>query len=245
VSELLEQSDFLLRLIAPLHTTTNSQTTGGNHDMAQDAGAMQFLAGWDWVQGIPDRATGIFDVAWVDSHGAGTLANGRVVWNADSNSVDVEVDVDVENDVAAKIEFELVDPTTDVVVAKHISDDINNPMKSIALNVDDPKLWWPHTLGEPFLYEARISLVDDADVVLDSELFKVGLRTIEAFVHPVSLGQAFSVNGVDLFLMGGNWIATDAMLQKGSSQVRRMETVRSEATRVTLSVYQSLSDAYR
>lgn len=34
---------------------------GGDHQLAQDAGAMQFAAGWDWSQGIPDRVTGIFD----------------------------------------------------------------------------------------------------------------------------------------------------------------------------------------
>jgi len=51
-------------------TSTPSCGQGGNHQLAKDAGAMQFAAGWDWIQGNPDRLTGIFDKVEFISTGA-------------------------------------------------------------------------------------------------------------------------------------------------------------------------------
>lgn len=82
----LNLSNFHLLVYPPTHygiptsfcpeiTTTNISSTpscgqGGNHQLAKDAGAMQFAAGWDWIQGNPDRLTGVFDKVEFISTGA-------------------------------------------------------------------------------------------------------------------------------------------------------------------------------
>ena len=71
------------------------------------------------------------------------------------------------------------------------------------LVVPEVALWWPHTHGEPALYEARL-LVGTVAVPLSP----VGFRTVAADVRDG--GFALSVNGVPVFCRGANWMPPDA-----------------------------------
>jgi beta-mannosidase len=67
------------------------------------------------------------------------------------------------------------------------------------LEVADPALWWPHTHGEPALYDAR--LVGGG---LTVELGRVGFRSI-ALEEPFAL----RVNGARVFCRGACWTPLD------------------------------------
>jgi beta-mannosidase len=67
------------------------------------------------------------------------------------------------------------------------------------LEVRDPALWWPHTHGEPALYDAR--LVAGAETV---DLGRVGFRSI---VRDEPFG--LRVNGVPVFCRGACWTPLD------------------------------------
>jgi hypothetical protein len=53
----------------------------------------------------------------------------------------------------------------------------------------------------------------------------VGVRTVESWFDPVTQGRAFAVNGVKVYLEGGNWIATDLLLRFAAHADRYMEEV--------------------
>jgi len=69
--------------------------------------------------------------------------------------------------------------------------------------VPDAALWWPHTHGEPALYQARLLLGPVA-----VPLAPVGFRTLA--VDAADGGFALSVNGVRVFCRGANWMPPDA-----------------------------------
>ena len=75
------------------------------------------------------------------------------------------------------------------------------------LVVPDVALWWPHTHGEPALYEARLRLpaAGGGDRVVP--LSPLGFRTIA--VDTAGGGFALSVNGVPVFCRGANWTPPD------------------------------------
>jgi beta-mannosidase len=67
------------------------------------------------------------------------------------------------------------------------------------LELRDPERWWPHTHGEPALYEARLEL---GDVVV--ALGRIGFREVERRDE-----FALHVNGVRVFCRGACWTPLD------------------------------------
>ncbi len=78
------------------------------------------------------------------------------------------------------------------------------------LVVPDVALWWPHTHGEPSLYEARLLLSTDGEAGGRTiALAPVGFRSLA--VDTSNGGFALSVNGVPVFCRGANWTPPDVL----------------------------------
>jgi beta-mannosidase len=66
------------------------------------------------------------------------------------------------------------------------------------VTVDQPRLWWPHSLGDQSLEPVTVAVVDRDGTKSDSRSFRTGLRQ-------VSMSKwILSVNGERLFLKGSN-----------------------------------------
>lgn len=76
--------------------------------------------------------------------------------------------------------------------------------------IPTPQRWWPHTHGEPALYEATLLLQPaGAAVPLSLPLGAVGFRRIE--LDRRDGGFALRVNGVPVFCRGACWMPLDAV----------------------------------
>jgi beta-mannosidase len=70
------------------------------------------------------------------------------------------------------------------------------------LRVENPRLWWPHTHGEPALYDCRIELRDDLAI----DCGRIGFRRVE------QAGDfGLRVNGEPLFCRGACWTPLDVV----------------------------------
>lgn len=85
------------------------------------------------------------------------------------------------------------------------------------IQVPSPRLWWPNGMGDPYLYTARLALVELGRVT-DSLEFDYGIRTIRYLPTAGPRTQdrwihwQFVVNGRKFFVKGMDWWTADILL---------------------------------
>jgi exo-1,4-beta-D-glucosaminidase len=90
------------------------------------------------------------------------------------------------------------------------------PDQSPALNVQNPRLWWPYQMGEPFLHRLALRFVVDKGQATD--LLNVPFGMVQTDSELTSDGyRLFKVNGKPVLVRGGGW-APDMMLRINQSR---------------------------
>ena len=143
--------------------------------------------GWDWVPGIRDRNIGI----WQDVHLRFTegvrLNDTQVVTHLalpDTTQAFLTVRAEVENvqprqkQVTVNIDFDGKTISKDVSLAPYEKKEVRFvPSEHKALNMKNPKLWWPNTYGAQPLYTMDVS-VAEAGSVSDAKSLRFGVREL-------------------------------------------------------------------
>ncbi len=86
---------------------------------------------------------------------------------------------------------------------------------SIALTVENARLWWPRNYGDPNLYDITATLYKNGEAVHEMR-FRYGIRTVyldrTSTTDENGSGEfCFVINGKKVFWMGTNWVPVDAL----------------------------------
>lgn len=75
------------------------------------------------------------------------------------------------------------------------------------VQIEDARLWWTHDLGAPHLYDVRVEMHVNGRIA-DVYQCRYGIRKIEVKqrAQDGSPRFMFSLNGVDMFCRGANWV---------------------------------------
>lgn len=194
---------------------------GGDGRIAKNV-SHQYAAGWDWIQPIRDRNTGIWDKVYIERTGAVNLKNPHVVTLVPGK----RTPAGPQNPATIKMTAELENPTNKPVAGvlqyslagKMISKQVIVPANSTTMitlpnaTLANPRLWWPAGYGRQDLYNTELQFLVNGKPT-DKESMTFGVREIQRVWNTTTLSSQFNVNGQKIFIKGGNWIISDAMLR--------------------------------
>src|SRR5271170_3707409 len=175
--------------------------------------------GWDWIPAIRDRDTGIWQKVFISASGPVLIRDPLVTTDLPLprvDTADVSVQARVENVTdqtqkgVLKGSFGNVSFEESVEVAPKSSQVVSfGPKTTAALHVANPRLWWPNGYGPQNLYQLHLSFEVDGKASDDKDV-SFGIRKFSYSV-PDSESLTISVNGVRVFIRGGNWGLDEAM----------------------------------
>jgi hypothetical protein len=197
-----------------VHTRETAGPNGG--PLGADNPTIHASAGWDWMPTVRGRNVGLIgpvdltrtkgtllaEDPWVktslnEEHSEAKLTVTAVLHNTGTEACCASFSGTV---VPGDLPF-----TSDAVVlgpgeSREICTNLSLPA---------PRLWWPNTYGEPFLYTCCLSACADGEVS-DKREFAFGVRELSWTEEwPMKL----LVNGVPILCRGGNWGMDDAFLR--------------------------------
>ncbi len=194
---------------------------GGDGMIARSV-TQQFTAGWDWICAIRDRNTGIWDEVAIEITGpvdirdpfVKTRAPGVRFPNQNQPPAYISVSTDLVNatneDQSGRLTATIGSEESSILLTVKAGETLKVELPEIEMK--DPQLWWPNGMGEPHLYQLKLSFTQDRKIS-DSETVNVGIRETGSYFDEGSGGRVFLVNGQKVFIKGGNWIASDALLR--------------------------------
>jgi len=195
---------------------------GGDGTIARNV-SHQYVAGWDWIQPMRDRNTGIWDKVYIERTGGVNIKNPHVVTmvpgvrkvEGPQAPAQIMASAELENPTSTKKEGVLQYQLDGQVVKQPVSIEPGS-VKEVTLPVyqlSNPKLWWPNGYGPQNLYTLKFQFLEAGQTVTDEETVTTGVREIQASWNTTTRSKQIAVNGQKIFIKGGNWIISDAMLR--------------------------------
>ncbi|MDW7695121.1 glycoside hydrolase family 2 TIM barrel-domain containing protein [Flammeovirgaceae bacterium SG7u.111] len=196
---------------------------GGDGTIAKNV-SHQYVAGWDWIQPIRDRNTGIWDKVFIEKTGSVNIKNPHIITSVPGKrnpnkqqqapatlKVATELQNPTNKDVEGTLHYELDGKTISlpVTIKAHQTTKVQLP----DFTIENPKLWWPNMYGSQDLYNIELAFTDKKNSVSDKEAVQFGVREITRQWNDRTRSMQVMVNGQKIFIKGGNWIISDAMLR--------------------------------
>lgn len=195
---------------------------GGDGTIARGVSS-QYTAGWDWIRPIRDRNTGIWDKVYIERTGVVSLDNPHVVTlvpgerqpSGPQEPALIKVTTELNNTSGREVTGNLVYTIDGQKVTQSVLLKPNGTtlIKFPDLVLRQPKLWWPAGYGQQHLYPLHISFFEKGTNLCDSQTVRVGVREIQTSWNNTTGSKQIAVNGQKIFIKGGDWIISDAMLR--------------------------------
>jgi len=196
---------------------------GGDGTIARNVG-LQYTAGWDWIKPIRDRNTGIWDKVSIEKAGNITIQDPHIITlvpgkrkpSGSQMPAIIKTSASLMNSSNQAISGTLTYTLEDQKISKPVT---IGPSSTIEVTLPEyelknPKLWWPANYGAQHLYTINLQFIPtDKKQIADNDSITFGVREIQTSWNAITRSREIAVNGQKIFIKGGNWIISDAMLR--------------------------------
>ncbi len=179
----------------------------------------------DWNPTPPDKNLGIWKEVFLTSSGDVSLRNPFVSSKLDS--ADKNAALTISADLRNVSNHRVSGVLRAEVAGKQVSQQVllnAGELKSVSfapeqyaqLRLENAKLWWPYTIGEPNLYTAKLSF-DISNETSDAATVTFGVREVTSELTDKGY-RLFKVNGRKILIRGAAW-APDLLLRWSSKRL--------------------------
>ena len=154
--------------------------------LAIDGPTFVATEGWDWIPGIRDRNTGLWQGVALEATGPVRLGDPHVITDLPlprTDSADVTVTVPVINPgsrpapVTVTAQIGNITLTRSVTAAPGETAVTFSPASDPALHIANPRLWWPNGYGDPALYTLTLTATANGQPS-DTRTLRFGIREL-------------------------------------------------------------------
>ncbi len=154
--------------------------------LAIDGPTFVATEGWDWIPGIRDRNTGLWQPVELLATGPVRLLDPRIVTDLPLprvDSADIYIDVPVANDSTVRRRITVTAGFDDVRVSRTLDVAPGEsvvrfaPATDPALRLGHPRLWWPNGYGEAALHQLTLTATSDG-TESDRKMLRFGIREV-------------------------------------------------------------------
>ena len=175
------------------------------------------MFGWDWGPRLP--GCGIFRPVRITGYDEACIDSVYVRQNHAEGSVVLTFEPELEY-AGGKTDghcctAEVLSPEGDLIFRADASEEFT---------ISEPRLWYPAGYGEQPLYKVRVNL-ESGGRLIDTWERRIGLRTMSVSRHRDEYGESFAhtVNGIEIFAMGADYIPEDSLTGRTSlDRTRRL-----------------------
>jgi hypothetical protein len=205
------------------HTLRNGVGQNGGIT-ALDGPTFLSTIGWDWLDAVRDRDMGIWQKVFLSAAGPVVVKDPLVTTDLPlpkTDSSDVTVQTTVENvsdePVAGVVHgaIENIVFERQVTLPPHTAQQITfDATNTPALHIEHPRLWWPNGYGAQPMYKLHLEFKTGefrtGSAISDAQDVDFGVRKLSYSV-PGTDTLTISVNGVQIFIRGGDWGLDEAL----------------------------------
>jgi len=164
--------------------------------------------GWDWAPTL--ITSGIWRNIFIEAFDGPQLEEALILQDhSGKNHVGLTVNVTTRNPGTGVPRAE-VEVSHDGKRITKKTVDVADGQAEAKFTIKHPKLWWPAGMGDQPLYDVNVNLLDDGGQTVDTITKRIGLRTLSIVESHKDKPLHFTVNGLDFFAKGANWIPSDA-----------------------------------
>lgn len=183
----------------------------------------------DWNPTPPDRGMGIWYDMSVNATGPVAIENPRVITRLNLPATDrakLTVSAQLKNITSEKISGTITGKIENITFSEEITlapNEIRNvietPEKFSQLEIKNPRLWWPYTVGPQNLYDLNLKFTLKGKVS-DSQKVRFGVREITSWMNDFDgkKTRVFQVNGKNIVIRGGGYVE-DMMLRPSERRI--------------------------
>jgi hypothetical protein len=198
------------------HTIANGVGKNGGIT-AIDGPTFLCTIGWDWLNAVRDRDTGLWQKVWLSASGPVLINDPQVITDLPlpkTDTADITVNATLHNTSDKAQTGTLEGAIGDITFSRKVTLKPNetqtvslDPKNTPALHLTNPKLWWPNGYGPQNLYTLHLHFVEHGS---DSDAHDTvfGVRKI---TYGSMDALTISVNGVQVFIRGGDWGLDEAL----------------------------------
>ncbi|MBG0860411.1 MAG: hypothetical protein IQL11_12980 [Bacteroidales bacterium] len=212
---------------------TNLAQTGVSNCLALEIfppGGTDLTITWvDWNPTPPDRGAGIWYDVTLYATGPVAIENTFVKTKLNLPSTDkarITISTELRNNTGRKITGVLKGKIENIKFSRKITLGpkenrlvVLDPEEFKQLEIANPRLWWPHTVGPQNLYDLSLTF-DIKGKTSDEDNTRFGIREITSWMNNFDgkHTRVFQINGKNIVIRGGGYVE-DMMLRPSDKRI--------------------------